>query len=218
MRVPRTSTTLGVGDTIGVRARGAVEDFRVVGTAKFGNVDSIGGATAAYFDIPTAQRLFEKAGQLDGIQIAAEPGVAPATLVERIEPILPERTQALTGTQQADDDASGIEEFTRFIQTFLLAFAGIALFVGAFVIFNTLSITVAQRTREFATVRMLGASRRQVLGSVVVEALLIGLIASVIGLFAGSGSRSVSTRSSWRSGSICPPPTPCSPRGRSWSA
>ena len=173
--------------SIGVRARGPVEEFRVVGTARFGNVDSIGSATLAYFDVPTAQRLFEKDGQLDGIQIAVEPGVAPATVIERIEPNLPERTQAITGTEQATDDAGEIEEFTSFVQTFLLAFGGIALFVGAFVIFNTLSITVAQRTREFATVRTLGASRRQVLGSVVIEAMLIGLIASVIGLFAGLG-------------------------------
>ncbi|MFQ5425486.1 MAG: ABC transporter permease, partial [Gaiellales bacterium] len=176
-----------VGDTIGVRARGPVEDFVVVGTAKFVDVDSIGGATAAYFDIPTAQRLFEKDGQLDAVQIAAEPGVATSTLVERIDPILPDGTQALTGIEQAADDASDIEEFTSFIQTFLLAFGGIALFVGAFVIFNTLSITVAQRTREFATLRTLGASRRQVLVSVVLEAFTIGLLASIIGLFAGLG-------------------------------
>ncbi|MCY4086642.1 MAG: ABC transporter permease [Actinomycetia bacterium] len=177
----------GVGDTIGVRARGPVKEFRIVGTARFGNVDSIGGATAAYFDVPTAQRLFEKEGQLDGIQIAIEPGASSAAVIEQIERILPERTQALTGTEQAEDETSTIEEFTSFIQTFLLAFGGIALFVGAFVIFNTLSITVTQRTREFATLRTLGASRRQVLGSVVVEALVIGLLASVVGLFAGLG-------------------------------
>ena len=92
-----------------------------------------------------------------------------------------------SGTEQANEDSGEVATFTTIIRYFLLTFAGIALFVGAFVIFNTLSITVAQRTREFATLRTVGASRRQVLTSVIVEALVIGLLASVIGLFAGLG-------------------------------
>ena len=92
-----------------------------------------------------------------------------------------------SGTEQASEDSDDVAMFTTIIRYFLLTFAGIALFVGAFVIFNTLSITVAQRTREFATLRTVGASRRQVLGSVILEALVIGLLASVIGLFAGLG-------------------------------
>ncbi len=174
-----------VGDTIGVRARGPVEDFEIVGIAKFGSVDSIGGATVAYFSIEEAQVLFEKDGRLDGIQIAAEAGTSASELISRIEPILPEQTEAVTGEEQAQEDSSDVEEFTSFIQYFLLAFGGIALFVGAFVIFNTLSITVAQRTREFATLRTLGGSRQQVLGSVIVEAFVIGFLASVVGLFLG---------------------------------
>ena len=92
-----------------------------------------------------------------------------------------------SGSEQASEDSDEVATFTSIIRYFLLSFAGIALFVGAFVIFNTLSITVAQRTREFATLRTVGASRRQVLGSVILEALVIGLLASVIGLFAGLG-------------------------------
>ena len=92
-----------------------------------------------------------------------------------------------TGAAQAEEDASRHERFISFLQKFLLAFGGIALFVGAFVIANSLSITIAQRTREFATLRTLGASRRQVLGSVFVEALVIGLLASIVGLFLGLG-------------------------------
>ena len=92
-----------------------------------------------------------------------------------------------TGVQQANEQSSEIATFTTIIRYFLLSFAGIALFVGAFVIFNTLSITVAQRTREFATLRTLGASRRQVLRSVILEALVIGLGASIVGLFSGLG-------------------------------
>ena len=90
-----------------------------------------------------------------------------------------------TGVEEAQESQDEIGEFTTFVRYFLLAFAGIALFVGSFVIFNTLSITVAQRTREFATLRTLGASRRQVLRSVLLEAFVIGFLASVIGLFLG---------------------------------
>ena len=176
-----------VGDTIGVVAEGPVQEFTVAGIARFGSIDSLGSATFAVFDIPTAQEIFEKEGLLDGIQVAAAPGASPADLVSQIEPLLPPGTAVQTGVQQAAEDTQDIEEFTSFIRYFLLAFGGIALFVGAFVIFNTLSITVAQRTREFATLRTIGASRRQILASVVLEALVIGLVASVVGLFLGLG-------------------------------
>lgn len=176
-----------VGDEIGVVARGPVEQFTIAGIARFGEIDSIGSATFAAFDVATAQRLFAKEGKLDGIQVAARDGVSPEQLVDAIAPILPAGTEVRTGNQEAADATKDIEDFTKFIRYFLLAFGGIALFVGAFVIFNTLSITVAQRVREFATLRTVGASRRQVLGSVVLEALVIGLAASVAGLFVGLG-------------------------------
>lgn len=184
---PGTASDEGyvVGDTIGIRARGPVEEFEIVGIAKFGSVDSIGGATVAYFSIDEAQRVFDKEGKLDGVQVAGDGTVSTMELISRIESILPPQTQALTGEEQAASDSSDVEEFTSFIQYFLLAFGGIALFVGAFVIFNTLSITVAQRTREFATLRTLGGSRGQVLASVVVEAFVIGFLASLVGLFLG---------------------------------
>ena len=174
-----------IGDTIGVQAEGPVERMRISGIVKFGSEISIGGATLAGFDLSTAQRLFEKDGKLDEIAIAAEPGVSDAQLTAELEAVLPENTQVRTGMQQAAEDASDTNEFITFLQGFLLAFAGIALFVGSFVIANSLSITIAQRTREFATVRTLGGSRRQVLGSIVIEALVVGIAASVIGLFSG---------------------------------
>ena len=174
-----------IGDTIGVQAEGAVEKMRISGIVRFASEISIGGATLAGFDLPTAQRLFEKEGKLDEIAIAAEPGVSDPELIADIEAVLPENTQIRTGAQQAAEDASDTNEFITFLQGFLLAFAGIALFVGSFVIANSLSITIAQRTREFATVRTLGASRKQVLGSIVIEALVVGVVASVIGLFSG---------------------------------
>jgi putative ABC transport system permease protein len=176
-----------VGDPIGIRATGPLEQFTVVGIARFGTVDSIGSATAAYFDVATAQTLFGREGLLDGIQIAAEPGIDPDDLLARVQAILPDGVKAQSATEQAEEDAADVNEAISFIRYFLLAFGGIALFVGAFVIFNTLSITVAQRTREFATLRTVGASRRQVLLSVIVEALVIGVIASIVGLFAGLG-------------------------------
>ena len=121
------------------------------------------------------------------MQAAAEDGVAPEELVARIRGELGQSVTVRSGTEQASEESDEVATFTTIIRYFLLTFAGIALFVGAFVIFNTLSITVAQRTREFATLRTVGASRRQVLTSVIVEALVIGLLASVIGLFAGLG-------------------------------
>ena len=147
---------------------------------------SIGGATLAGFDLPTAQRLMNKEGQLDEIAIAAKPDATPQQLVStRSSEILPPGTQVQTGAEQAASDAADTNEFITFLQGFLLAFGGIALFVGAFVIANSLSITIAQRTRELATLRTLGASRRQVLGSIIVEALVVGIVASLVGLFLG---------------------------------
>jgi putative ABC transport system permease protein len=175
------------GQEVGIIARGPVRRFRIVGTAKFGSVSSLGGATMAIFTLPTAQQIFQKQGRYDAINIAAKSGTSPAELVSEIRPLLPSDAQVRTGqaqAQQATNDTSG---FLDIFQSFLLAFGGIALFVGSFVIANTLSITIAQRTRELATLRTLGATRRQVLRSVMLEALVIGLLASIVGLFAGLG-------------------------------
>src|SRR5207237_141825 len=108
----------------------------------------------------TAQRLFQKENRLDAIRVAAKSGVSDASLVRQISAVLPTGTQVKSGAEQAKSDAKDVNSFISFLQKALLAFAGIALFVGAFVIANTLSITVAQRAREFATLRTLGASLR----------------------------------------------------------
>ncbi|MDQ3668960.1 MAG: ABC transporter permease, partial [Actinomycetota bacterium] len=176
----------GVGDTVKIATIEPVRSFQLVGLAQYGDIASLGTATFAVFTIPTAQSLLDREDKYDAISVAAQAGVTPQELVREIRPILPETAQVRTGTQQADEDSQQAE-FTKFIRYFLLAFAGIALFVGAFVIFNTLSITVAQRVREFATLRTIGASRRQLLTSVVLEALVVGILASVVGLFAGVG-------------------------------
>ncbi len=174
-----------VGDTVKVASLGPVESFKVVGLARYGDVDSLGTATFAVFDIPTAQRLFDRKGSYDAIQAAAANGVSPETLVGRIDDAVSENVTVRTGDAQASEDSSEVGQFMKIIRYFLLSFAAIALFVGAFVIFNTMSITVAQRTRELATLRTLGASRRQVRLSVLLEALVIGVIASLTGLALG---------------------------------
>ncbi len=178
---------IAVGSTIGVQVEGPVRTMKVSGFVKLGSVSSIGGATLAGFDLETAQQLFDKVGKLDQIRAAAKPGVSPQRLVSEIREILPPNTQVRTGSAQAQEDASDTDEFISFLRYFLLAFGLIALFVGAFVIVNSLSITIAQRTRELATLRTLGASRRQVQASVVLEALVMGALASIVGLFLGLG-------------------------------
>jgi len=176
-----------VGDTVGVQARGPVQKLRISGIVKFGSVSTIGGATLAGFDLPTAQNIFQKPGELDEIAVAAKPGVSDAQLARDLSSVLPANTQVRTADQQAQKDAKDTNSFISFLRTFLLAFGGIALFVGAFVIANSLSITIAQRTRELATLRTVGASRRQVLRSIIIEALVVGVLASVAGLLLGLG-------------------------------
>ena len=175
-----------VGDTVKIATTRPVEEFEVVGLAQYGEVESLGTATFTVFTIPEAQRLLEREGQFDAISVAAKDGVTPTQLQTELREALGSGVTVRTGDQQASKDLESVE-FTQFIRYFLLSFAGIALFVGAFVIFNTFSITVAQRTREFATLRTIGASRRQLLQSVVLEALVIGFVAALIGLFAGLG-------------------------------
>jgi putative ABC transport system permease protein len=174
-----------VGQTVGVQAEGAARRLRISGFVRFGSVSTIGGATLAGFDLPTAQALFGKVGRLDEIAVAAKQGVSDEQLVRQLRENLPASAQVKTASQQASDDAAETNSFISFLRGFLLAFAGVALFVGSFVIANSLSITIAQRTREFATVRTIGASRRQILTSILLEALVVGVLASLVGLGVG---------------------------------
>ena len=176
-----------VGETVGAFGDGPVVNYRISGIVRFGSVGSIGKTTITVFDLPTAQRLFDKVGKLDVIRVDADPGVAPAQLVREITPLLSKTTQVKSASAQAASDSSETQDGLNVIKYALLGFAGIALFVGSFVIANTLAITVAQRMRELATLRTLGASRRQVLGSVILESVVVGLLGSIIGLFLGLG-------------------------------
>ena len=174
-----------LGDRIRAAAEGPAREFTVTGIARLGDVESLGGATLAVFDVATAQQLLNKRGQLDAIFVASDEGVSPSQLTERIAPVLPAGAQVRTGDQQAGADSKDINEGISFIRYFLLAFAAIALAVGAFVIYNTITITLAQRVREFATLRTLGASRRQIMRAVLLEGFALGVVASVLGLFGG---------------------------------
>jgi putative ABC transport system permease protein len=174
-----------VGDSVEISTLQPKRPFELVGVAKYGEVDSLGAISFVVFTIPAAQELLGREGQYDAISVAAKEGVSEDDVVAAIEPVLPESAEVVSATAEAQEQADEVSEFTSIFRYFLLAFGAIALFVGAFVIFNTFSITVAQRTREFATLRTIGASRRQILGSVILESLVIGLVASLVGLGLG---------------------------------
>jgi putative ABC transport system permease protein len=173
-----------VGESIGAVKNGPVQQFRISGIVTLPGV-SIGSASLAVFDLPTLQKLLGRQGELDIIRVQSKSGVPTSKLIDEIKPILPPGTQVRNTAAQVKEDKKSVNGFTSFIRYFLLAFAAIALFVGSFVIANTLSITIAQRTREFATLRTLGATKRQIRRSVLVEALVIGIFGSVAGLFLG---------------------------------
>ena len=174
-----------VGDSVEISTLQPKRPFELVGVAKYGEVDSLGAISFVVFTIPAAQKLLGREGQYDAISVAASEGVSEDDVVAAIEPVLPQSAEVVSATAEAQEQADEVSEFTSIFRYFLLAFGAIALFVGAFVIFNTFSITVAQRTREFATLRTIGASRRQILGSVILESLVIGLVASLVGLGLG---------------------------------
>jgi putative ABC transport system permease protein len=174
-----------VGDSIRAKGNGPLRSYTIVGLGKLSGV-SIGGATMAVFDVATARTILQEQGY-DTISVAAKPGISQARLVREIAPVLPADVQVRTARAQARHDATQVEAGANVITYFLLAFGGIALFVGAFVIFNTISITVSQRTRELATLRTIGASRRQVRRSILLESGAIGVCASLLGLFVGLG-------------------------------
>ena len=172
-----------LGATIGAKGASRLAYYRIVGIGKISGI-SIGGATMAIFDVPTARAILDQPG-FDEISVAAKAGVSEARRRRRSVSCLPTAVQVRTAQAQARDSAKGVAKGTSVIANILLAFAAVALFVGAFVIFNTISITIVQRTRELATLRTIGASRRQVLRSVLLESLVIGVLASVAGLLVG---------------------------------
>ncbi len=175
---------LELGDTLTIVGRIPAQRFELVGITRLGNA-SFGGASIAQVTLAEAQRITDKKGELDQISVAAEDGVTPIELRDRIRAEMPASVRVETGEESAERSSNEIRDSLGFLNTMLLVFAFIAIFVGAFVIFNTFSITVAQRITEFGMLRTLGASRGQILRSVFSESLAIGLLGSVIGIAGG---------------------------------
>jgi putative ABC transport system permease protein len=181
------STDYQIGDTAGYQSPAGAGEATVVGIAKFGTADSPFGASFVMFDLATAEELLAEPGKVDGIGIVADEGVSQVEVRDRVAQTLPDDIEVITGedlTQENQDDAA---QGFAFFRTFLLIFAGISVVVGAFVIYTSFSFIVAQRQRQVALLRAVGASRRQVLGSILLESLVVGILASIIGYLLGIG-------------------------------
>jgi len=185
------NTVRGAGFTIGERVTvvgfDGPEQFELVGIASFGDQDSLLGATLVLFELEEAQRVFGYGDELSGISVQAEPGVDATALAEDISSELPTGVEAVTGQTEQNEQAAEINEGLGFLTIGLLAFAGVSVFVGAFIIQNTFRIIIAQRTRELALLRAIGATGRQVRWMVLVEAFFVGLVGSIIGIIVGFG-------------------------------
>jgi len=175
---------LKLGERIELVGRIPAVSYRLVGFTQLGNA-SFGGASIAQVTLPEAQRITAKQGRFDQISIAAAEGVSPEVLKRRIERVMPASVRVETAAENSERGSDEIREDLSFLPIMLQVFAFVALFVGAFLIFNTFSITIAQRITEFGMLRTLGASRPQILGSVVVEALAIGLLGALVGIAGG---------------------------------
>ena len=176
---------LDVGRSVGLATRTGVQPVRIVGTFRFADADTIGGATLTAVTLADAQRWFDREGRVNAVIVAAGPGISADALARRIVVEVPPDVRVETGQQNSDRQADDVNTDLGFLRGFLFVFAGIAVLVGAFIIFNVFSITVAQRVREMAMLRTIGASRRQIMRSVLIEAFVIGLIASIVGIGVG---------------------------------
>ncbi len=183
-----TDSKLAVGSKLQVITPTGSRTVTVSGVFTFAAQSSLGGAIIIDSTLPDAQAWFDMAGRVSEIDAKALPGVSPETLATRVRAAVPPGVEVKTGAQAAADQTKQMSDaIGTFLKPALLSFGGIAILVGAFIIFNAFSMTVAQRRREFAMIRALGASRRQVMLSITGEALLMGILASVLGLFGGLG-------------------------------
>jgi putative ABC transport system permease protein len=181
-----------VGDTVTVLLEGPPEEFRVSGIATFGDADTALGSSITVFTPETAQRVLGEPGRFDTVSAVGAEGIDQQELADRVATAIAAapggaRTEVITGEALTAETQDDVASALGFFNTFMLVFAVVALFVAAFIIYNTFSIILAQRTRELALLRALGAGRGQILGSVMLEAVVIGLAASVLGIFAGLG-------------------------------
>ncbi len=176
---------LRIGEQVVIAGRAPARHYTISGIAKFAGAESFGGTSVALLSPAQAQRTAGEPGIYDSINLAASPGVSPGQLATRVRAAMPKSLIVRTGAQEAANQTAELEEELSFLRTFLLVFAYVALVVGAFIIFNTFSITVAQRTRELGLLRTLGASRSQIMRSVILEGLLLGIGGAVAGLLIG---------------------------------
>jgi putative ABC transport system permease protein len=174
-----------VGDAVSVQTQTGVEDYELVGVARFGTADSPGGASFALTTLAAAQQRVAQPGTIDSVSIVADEGVGQRELADRVQGELGDTAEVLTGAEITEENQDDIEQGLQFFTAFLTAFAVIALVVGAFVIYNSFTILVAQRNRETALLRAVGASRSQVLRGVLLEAVVIGSLASIAGFVLG---------------------------------
>ena len=189
--IDRHSADVGgftVGDQVRVLTKQGPGTYTITGIVTFGSADNLLGATIAGFDPVTAARLLGQPGKTNAIDVEAAPGVSAATLVTRIQDAVhAPGVEVVSGASVTAEGEQAVHQALSIISEFLLAFGFVALFVGAFVIFNTFAMVVAQRQRELALLRAVGASRRQVLATVLGESAVVGLVASAVGVLAGLG-------------------------------
>ncbi len=176
-----------VGDTITILLQNGPTPFVLSGIATFGDADTALGSSISLFTTDTAFDVLGEPGRVQAVSAVADPGVGQADLRDRVDAALGDGLEVMTGEQLTEENQDAVAQALGFFNTFMLIFAVVALFVAAFIIYNTFSIIVAQRTRELALLRSLGARRTQVLGSVLTEAMLVGLVASAVGIGAGIG-------------------------------
>ena len=176
-----------IGDRVRIITQSGSATYRLVGIVAFGATNNLIGATLAAFSPATAERVLDSASGFVAVSVTADGGISDATLAGRITTVLPAGYEAVTGRTAAEQESQQFKSFIDIFRNFLLGFAAIALFVGSFIIFNAFKITVAQRTRQLGLLRALGASGTQVVGSVLLEAAIIGIIASLLGVVFGIG-------------------------------
>ena len=173
------------GDRAQVLVDGAPLDVTIAGVVTFAGADSPGGASFTLFAVEAAQKHIGEIGKIDSVSIAAAEGVSQEELVRRVSRVISEDMEAITGEELIAENQDAMQDALSFFDQFMMVFAVVALLVGGFTIFNTFFITVAQRTKQHALMRAIGASRRQVLSSVLGEAIAIGVVASLLGVAAG---------------------------------
>ena len=178
---------IAIGSTIKVLFQGPTQEFTVVGTVGFGGEKNLGGTTSAYFDTETAQTVLGTPGVFDSIGVSAEDGVSQAELTSRLSAVVPKGTEAVSGETVAQENSDAVQKDLKMVRILFMIFAGIALFVGSFIIWNTFTMIVTQRSREIALLRAIGATRKQVMRSLMLEAVLLGIGASAAGIGLGMG-------------------------------